>query len=80
MHATVSLGKQGRVVIPADVRTALELHPGDQLTLYVSGRAVVLEARKDAVQELRALGSTIPRSTSLVEELLAERLRDAERE
>ena len=73
MDATVVLGQQGRLVIPADVRTALGLEPGDRLHLHVSGGRLVLERPGDAVAELRALGRSMPRPRSLVDELLAER-------
>jgi len=39
----------------------------------VAGRRLVLERQQDAVAELRGLGSKVPKSRSLVEELLAER-------
>ena len=73
MNATVVLGKQGRLVIPAELRKALELVPGDELHLHLAGRRLVLERPEDAVAELRRLGSSVSRSRSLVEELLAER-------
>ena len=73
MGATVVLGQQGRLVIPADVRAALGLAPGDHLHLRLVGTALVLERPDDAVSALRRLGSSVPRSRSLVDELLAER-------
>jgi antitoxin PrlF len=73
MDATLVLGRQGRLVIPAEVRTALGLAPGDRLHLHVSGQRLVLERQQDAAAELRGLATSIPRSRSLVEELLAER-------
>lgn len=73
MDATVVLGQQGRLVIPADIRAALGLSPGDRLHLHVAGGRLVLERPDDAVAELRRLGATVPRSRSLVEELLADR-------
>ncbi len=73
MDATIVLGQQGRLVIPAEVRTALGLAPGDHLHLHVSGQRLVLERQQDAAAELRGLATSIPRSRSLVEELLAER-------
>jgi antitoxin PrlF len=39
MDATIVLGQQGRLVIPAEVRTALGLAPGDRLHLHVSGQS-----------------------------------------
>lgn len=73
MDATLILGQQGRLVIPAEVRAALGLAPGDQLHLHVTGARLVLERQGDAVDELRALAKGVPRSRSFVEELLDER-------
>lgn len=67
------LGRQGRLVIPAEVRAALGLAPGDRLHLRLSGQRLVLERQQDAATELRGLAASVPRSRSLVEELLAER-------
>jgi antitoxin PrlF len=73
VDATVVLGKQGRVVIPAEVRAVLGLSAGDQLHLRLAGHRLVLERPQDAVEELRHLGSDVAAERSLVEELLAER-------
>ncbi|MGH3550224.1 MAG: AbrB/MazE/SpoVT family DNA-binding domain-containing protein [Pseudonocardiaceae bacterium] len=73
MDATVVLGRQGRLVIPAELRAALGLSPGDRLHMHLAGDRLVLERPEDAVVELRRLGSAVPRGRSLVEELLAER-------
>lgn len=73
MDATLVLGQQGRLVIPAEVRATLGLAPGDRLHLHVAGRRLVLERQRDAVAELRALASDVPKSRSFVDELLAER-------
>ena len=73
MDATLVLGQQGRLVIPADVRAALGLLPGDRLHLSVTGGRLVLERPQDAAAELRGLAAPIPRTRSLVDELLAER-------
>lgn len=74
------LGQQGRVVIPADVRSALGLAPGDRLHLHVVGQRLVLARQKDAIAELRGLAHTVPEERSLVDELLAERRLAAELE
>jgi AbrB family looped-hinge helix DNA binding protein len=73
MDATVVLGQQGRLVIPAAVRIALGLEPGDHLHLHVSGQRLTLERQQDAIAELRTLASGLSKSRSLVDELLAER-------
>lgn len=67
------LGKQGRLVIPAQLRSALRLSAGDRLHLHLTDGRLVLERPQDAVGQLRALGSEVPTSRLLVEELLAER-------
>ncbi|MFX4287569.1 AbrB/MazE/SpoVT family DNA-binding domain-containing protein [Janibacter sp. G349] len=77
MEATLILGQEGSLVIPADVRAALGLVPGDAVHLHVEGRRVVIARQADAVAELRSLGSSFRRGPSLVGELLAERRRAA---
>lgn len=77
MDATLVLGQQGRLVIPADVRSALGLVPGDRLQLQVRDNRLVLERQRTAVEELRRLGRGVPSSRSLVDELLAERRAEA---
>lgn len=77
MDATVVLGQQGRLVIPAEVRSALGLAPGDQLHLRLDGHSLVLERPRDAASELRGIASRVPNTRSLVEELLSERRRAA---
>jgi len=73
MDATLVLGQQGRLVIPAAVRAVLGLAPGDRLHLHLAGKRLVLERQQDAVAELRGLASNVPIARSLVDELLAER-------
>lgn len=73
MDVTLVLGQQGRVVIPAEIRAALGLAPGDRLHMHLVGKRVVLQRQQDAVAELRGLASEVPQTRSLVDELLAER-------
>jgi antitoxin PrlF len=73
MDATLVLGQQGRVVIPAEIRSALGLAPGDRLHLHVTGQRLVIERQQDAVSELRGLASALPKERSLVDELIADR-------
>lgn len=76
MDATVVLGQQGRVVIPAEVRAALSLQPGEALHLRVEDERMVLERPRRAAAQLRGLARTVT-SRSLVDELLAERRAEA---
>ena len=73
VDATLVMGRQGRLVIPAEIRAALGLVPGDRLHLHMAGPRLVLERQQDAVAELRELAGDVPKSRSFVEELLAER-------
>jgi len=73
MDGTFVLGRQGRLVIPAEVRTALGLQQGDRLHLSAHRARLVLQRQADAAAELRELASEVPRSRSFVEGLLVER-------
>src|SRR5207237_724106 len=77
------IDRSGRLVIPAPVRRELELRDGDELT-FVSGETpgeVRLVSRRAAVKRAQALVRQYARREgSAVDELLAERRRDAERE
>ena len=80
VDATVVIGQQGRVVIPAAVRAELGLEPGDELRLRIEGGRLLLERPTDAIAALKALTAHIPRGRSLVDELIAERRAAAEGE
>lgn len=73
MDATLTLGQQGRLVIPVEVRRALGLSAGERLHLRIVGHNLVLERQQDAVATLRGLASAVPKERSLVDELLEER-------
>lgn len=73
MDATIVLGRQGRLVIPADIRAALGLEPGDKIYLAARGSMLVLERQMDAVAELRTMADHVPTARSFVDELLEER-------
>lgn len=80
-HADVRVGPQGRLVIPARLRDALHLGPGEVLVAHVDGDRLVLERRVAVLDRLRtAFGAAVPRRVSLVDELLADRREEAARE
>ncbi len=76
----VQIGAQGRVVIPAALRKALKLKPGDRLILHREGDRIVLERRESIERRLWEMFEHIPREVSLVDELIAERRGAAQRE
>ncbi len=76
----MTIGRQGRAVIPASIRKELGLRPGDTVAVRVEGGRVVIESRKAVLERLMRTFDHIPKSRSLARELLAERRREARRE
>jgi AbrB family looped-hinge helix DNA binding protein len=76
----VQVGPQGRLVIPAALRKALDLKPGDRLVARQEGDALVLERREAIEKRLQDRFRHIPKEVSLVDELIAERRAEAAKE
>lgn len=76
----VSLGRQGRLVIPASLRRSLGLEEGDRLVARQDGNRLVLEKPEQIKQRLKARFAQVPAERRLVEELLAERRQESRRE
>lgn len=69
------------MVIPANLREELHLGQGEVLVAHVDGDRLVLERRQAVLDRLReAFSAAVPRTTSLVDELIAERRAEAARE
>ena len=81
MENVTKIGKGGRIVIPAAMRKLIGVSEGDELILrYRDGRLEIMTVRQ-AVQEAQNLVSRfVPEDRRLVDELLAERRAEAERE
>jgi AbrB family looped-hinge helix DNA binding protein len=76
----VVLSEGGRIVIPASVRKALGVGPGDALTLRVEGSELRLMPQREAVRRAQAIvARRVARGRSLVKELREERKREATR-
>ncbi len=75
MRATVVLGLQGRLVVPAEAVEELGLEAGDELVLQTQAGRLVIERRQDAAERLRGLYGSA--GEGAVEELLAERRQSA---
>ncbi|MGV1004333.1 MAG: AbrB/MazE/SpoVT family DNA-binding domain-containing protein [Candidatus Nanopelagicales bacterium] len=80
MFTTLRVGKQGRLVIPADARRLLDLGEGDVVSLWVEDGRAVISKPAAAVARLRARGRNLPSEVSLVDELLSDRRAEAARE
>ena len=76
----VSLGRQGRLVIPAALRRSLGLSEGDTLVARQEEGRLVLEKPEAIRQRLRARFARVRAEGQLVDELLAERRQEALRE
>lgn len=74
----ISLGQNGRIVIPASVRKLLELKEGQRLRLHLEDQKIVLEKTDDVIQKLKNRFSFIQESLS--EELAQDRRKAAENE
>lgn len=73
----VQVGAQGRVVIPAALRKALQLKPGDRLIARRVDDCLVLERRETVERRLKERFGRIPADVSLVDELISERRAEA---
>ncbi len=74
MHAIeLSVGKQGRIVIPANLRQQLAIEAGSQLIAWVENGRLILETKKQLWQTIHAACNAIPKGTDLAQELIEER-------
>jgi len=77
MHR-VRIGRQGRLVVPAELRREFGVEPDDVLIAWIDDGRLVFQRRDDIEQEIWAMVEGI--EGSMVDELIAERRRDAARE
>ncbi len=76
----VVIGKQGRVVIPADIRNKVGLNEGDILVVRAEEGRIVLEKRERVLDRVMNWFVHVPADVSLADELIAERRAEATRE
>lgn len=78
----VVVGDRGRLVLPADVRSELGIEPGARLLLSIErdGSLRLRPYRTVADQNRGLLADLAPADTSMVDELLKERRREAAQE
>lgn len=76
----VSLGPQGRLVVPARFRRELGLEEGSTLAVTSDGRRLILEPRAEVLRRVRVRYSKLPKGTRLSSELIADRREEARRE
>lgn len=77
---TVAVGPQGRLVVPSTIRHQLGIVPGDTLLVSVEKDRLVFEKREAVLKRIRERFAHIPAEVSLVDELIADRRREASKE
>lgn len=78
--STVTVGPQGRLVIPSEIRREMGIGPGDVLLALVEGQRLVLEKREAVLRRLLQRFERVPAEVSLADELIAERQSEGRRE
>jgi AbrB family looped-hinge helix DNA binding protein len=80
--ARARIDKGGRMLIPARLRRELGIAAGDAVVLEIKGEELRVRPYKKAIEEAQAIiRRYIPdRDRSLVDELIEQRRREAERE
>jgi AbrB family looped-hinge helix DNA binding protein len=77
----VKLGQGGNIVLPAPIRDALKLKEGDTLWLSLEEGEIRMADSHAITKRIQAMvRKFVPEGVSLVDELIAERRREAERE
>lgn len=80
--ARARLDRAGRILIPSKLRKELKVGPGDPMVLETKGDELRLRPYRKAIREAQAIiAKYIPdRDRPLVDELIEERRKEAERE
>jgi AbrB family looped-hinge helix DNA binding protein len=79
--ARAKLNANGRIVIPAVVRQALDLRPGDELIMRIEDGELRLSTRRQALARARRLlRCYLPSGEDLTQSLIEDRRQEAERE
>jgi AbrB family looped-hinge helix DNA binding protein len=80
-ESRVRINENGRVVIPASFRRALGINSGDTIVLRIENNELKLTTLRQRLAKAQQLvRKHVPSSTSLVDELIAERREAAKRE
>jgi AbrB family looped-hinge helix DNA binding protein len=82
-HARLKIGEAGRIVIPAEMRAAMMVKPGDTVTAEVVEGEFRIVSPAVALKRFQAVGREWRKRNpgiDLVEELIADRREEARRE
>lgn len=71
----------GRIVIPADMRRRLGIEVGEDVSIALDGESLRILTQKESIKRAQAVVSKfVPKGVSLVDELIADRRREAANE
>jgi AbrB family looped-hinge helix DNA binding protein len=76
----VTVGPQGRLVVPAPLRRRLGIEPGDVLVARAQDDRLVFERRESILARARNRYAHVPEDVSLADELIKQRREESERE
>jgi AbrB family looped-hinge helix DNA binding protein len=76
----VTIGPQGRLVVPARLRRRLGIEAGDVLVARAEDDRLVLERRQAILGRIRSRFAKVPTDVSLADELIAHRREESVRE
>ncbi len=76
-----TIGRGGRVVIPAPYRKVLGLREGDEVIIYLQGDELRLQTIQQALRRAQHIvRQHVPQDRSVAAELIVERRKEARRE
>ncbi len=80
-NVTSKLNDNGRIVIPAEIRSKMGIKPGDTLFLTLEGDVLKVESQLARIRRIQeSMRALIPGDRLLSDELIAERREEARRE
>ena len=80
-HVRTKVTQGGRIVIPAEMRRQLGIEIGEDVNLSLENGSVNISTSKYALLRLQKLAQTVAKhNVSVVDELIADRRREAENE
>jgi AbrB family looped-hinge helix DNA binding protein len=80
-NVRTKLNDNGRIVIPAEIRTKMGIKPGDTLFLTLEGDVLKVESQMSRIRRIQeSMRALISGDRLLSDELIAERREEARRE